>query len=51
MKVISILKKFANPRLAPFAGPAIDRRDEDESVSDSMQVNRELDSNEIDERE
>jgi hypothetical protein len=36
------------PRISTLFGISIDRSDEDENASDSIRVNRELDSNEID---
>jgi hypothetical protein len=39
---------FRSPRISTLRGITIDRSDEDENDSDSIRVNREWDSNEID---
>jgi hypothetical protein len=41
-------KKHDEPRISTLRGILIDSSDEDENASDSIRVNREFDSNEID---
>jgi hypothetical protein len=51
MKVVKMAKdeKHDDPRISTFRGISIDLSDENENARDSIRVNREFDSNEIDE--
>jgi hypothetical protein len=42
-------EKHLDPRISTFRGISIDRTDEYENAYDSIRVNREFDSNQIDE--
>jgi hypothetical protein len=44
-------EKHPEPRISTLRGIKIDRTAEDENASDSIQVNREADSNEMDSRD